>query len=478
MSAAEGVACGAAGALRGSVVGVDEEVLLRDGRGLPYANLDNAASTPPLREVMDAVQRFLPWYASVHRGSGTKSRFSTHAYDEAHATALRFVGADPREHVAIFGKNSTEALNKLSYRLALRADDVVIASALEHHSNDLPWRARCRVLRIACDARGRLDEDHARHLLRRHAGRVRLLAVTGGSNVTGHLPAIHSLATLAHAAGAQIAVDAAQLAPHRRIDMRPLADPAHLDYLALSGHKLYAPFGSGALIGRRDTFAAGEPELKGGGTVRAVSPEHVVWADAPDRDEAGSPNVVGAVAMAAAMRALEAIGFDRLARHEAALTERLLRGLAAIDGVQVHGETDPACAKERLGVVPFALRGVPHGLVAAILSAEHGIGVRNGCFCAHPYLAQLLGLSDDEARQVQARLAADDRRDVPGLVRVSFGLYNTAQEVDRLLLALRAIVRGEHARDYRLGAATGDWSVPEGLPPPAHACAAALDLSS
>jgi cysteine desulfurase / selenocysteine lyase len=422
------------------LVGADCAVSLADGRQRRYVNLDNAASTPPLRAVLDAVIDFMPWYSSVHRGAGHKSVVSTNRYEDARSTVARFVGADPREHVVIFGRNTTEAINKLSYRLSLAEGDIVLISQLEHHSNDLPWRARARVLRIRADSKGALDEEHAARLLCQHAGCVRLLAITGGSNVTGHMPDIHRLATLAHAAGARILVDAAQLAPHRRIEMGAIDDPGHIDYLALSGHKMYAPFGVGALIGRRDTFELGEPEMRGGGTIRFVSTDEVAWAAAPERDEAGTPNVVGAIALAAAIDALERTGMDAIAAHEATLTAHALRGLATIPGLRVYGDRDPCGAAQRLGVIPFDIEGVPHDQVAAHLSAEHAIGVRNGCFCAHPYLAHLLQLDDAERRAVQRRLAADDHRDSPGLVRISFGAGNTLGDVDALIAALQAIV--------------------------------------
>jgi len=428
-----------------SLVGADWAVPLANGRQRRYVNLDNAASTPPLRSVLDAVTDFMPWYSSVHRGAGYKSVVSTDRYERARTTVARFVGADLREHVVIFGRNTTEAIQKLSYRLALERSEIVLISQLEHHSNDLPWRARARVLRIRADAQGALDEEHAARLLREHAGCVRLLAVTGGSNVTGHMPDIHRLATLAHAAGARILVDAAQLAPHRRIEMGAIDDPGHIDYLALSGHKMYAPFGVGALIGRRDTFEQGEPEMRGGGTIRFVSTDEVDWAAAPERDEAGTPNVVGAIALAAAVDALESIGMDAIAAHEATLTAHALRGLVTVPGLRIYGDRDPRGAAQRLGVIPFEIVGVPHDEVAARLAAEHAIGVRNGCFCAHPYLAHLLRLGDADRRAVQRRLAVDDHHDTPGLVRISFGAGSTPDDVDALIAALQAIVKHTNA---------------------------------
>ena len=248
---------------RQRIVGLDARLPLLDGRLAPYIHLDNAASTPPLRDVVDAVQRFLPYYSSVHRGAGFKSRVSTAAYDEAHDVIARFVGADSSTNTVIFGKNTTEAINKLAWRYRLDPLSVVISTEMEHHSNDLPWRGRALVVRARVTAEGRLDEDDLDRLLERYRGRVALVAVSGASNVTGFIQPIHRLARKAHAVGARILVDAAQLAPHRQIVMRPDADPEHLDFVVLSAHKMYAPFGTGALIGRRDLFLDGAPEHQG-----------------------------------------------------------------------------------------------------------------------------------------------------------------------------------------------------------------------
>jgi selenocysteine lyase/cysteine desulfurase len=440
------------------VVGIDQHVPVLDGSLQRYINLDNAASTPVLGEVLDTVNQFMEWYSSVHRGTGFKSRVATQAYEDARAIVAQFVGANAGEHTVIFGKNTTEAINKLSYRLPLSPDDVVLVSQLEHHSNDLPWRARARVEHIGVDALGRLDEAHLDALLKEHAGRVKLVAVTGGSNVTGHIPDVHRLAVKAHAAGAQILVDCAQLAPHRAIDIGTLDDPAHLDYVTLSAHKMYAPFGTGALIGRRDTFERGEPEQRGGGTIEFVSLDDVAWAHGPDRDEAGTPNVVGAVALAAAIRAMQRTGMEAIARHEADLTAYALERLAQIDGLQIYGDADPAHAAQRLGVITFNLASRSHAFVAAVLSSEFGIGVRNGCFCAHPYLVRLLDLAPDDVRRLRGKMAAGDRRAMPGMVRISFGSYNTFEDVDAVVDALRKIARGEYRGTYVQDRASGEFA--------------------
>ena len=451
--------------LRSRIVGIDERVPLLDGSLATYVNLDNAASTPALTDVLEAVDRFMPYYSSVHRGTGFKSRLSTVAYDQAHETIAEFVGANTDTNAVIFGKNTTEAINKLSFRLPARPGAVVITTQLEHHSNDLPWRARFPVEHVRALPDGRLDEAHFDQLLAQHAGNIALVAVTGASNVSGFLQPIHRLARKAHAAGALILVDAAQLAPHRRVDMKADIDPEHLDFVTLSAHKMYAPFGTGALVGPKAVFMQGAPEYPGGGTVDVVTLDEVHWAGMPDRDEAGSPNVVGAVAMAAAARVLMDVGMDRVAAHEQALLAYATERLLAVPGVTIYGETDPARLHEKVGVIPFNMAGVSHFLLAAILGYEGGIGVRSGCFCAHPYVVHLLNLDSETASSWRTQLLDGDKSNMPGMVRMSFGCYSNREDVDRLVAMLERIARGEYTGDYLLDRQTGEYQ-PAGFEEP------------
>ncbi|UCG23324.1 MAG: aminotransferase class V-fold PLP-dependent enzyme [Chloroflexota bacterium] len=451
--------------LRSRIVGFDQQVPLLDGRLVRYVNLDNAASTPALRDVMEAVERFMPYYSSVHRGTGFKSRLSTVAYDQAHEVIARFVGANHETNTVIFGKNTTEAVNKLSYRLPIAEDSVVLSTQMEHHSNDLPWRRRAKVVHIMVTPEGRLDEEDFDRQLRRYAGQVALVAVTGASNVSGFIQPIHRLARKAHEAGALILVDAAQFAPHRQVDMKADDDPEHLDFVALSAHKMYAPFGTGALIGPNEVFLQSAPEYPGGGTVDVVTLDDVHWAGMPDRDEAGSPNVVGAVAMAAAAQVLMEIGMDKVADHEEKLIAYTLERLGRIPGVRVYGETNPARASEKVGAIPFNLEGVSHFLLAAILGYEGGIGVRSGCFCAHPYVVHLLQMEEAEASTWRQQMLQGDKSEMPGMVRASFGCYNGADDVDRLLEMIERVARGEFRGDYRLMRNTGEY-IPAGYQDP------------
>src|SRR5262249_43877644 len=234
-------------------------------------------------------------------------------------------------------------------------------------------------------------------------------------------------------------VDAAQLAPHRPISIGPAKDPEHLDYVAFSAHKMYAPFGVGVLVGSRRVFEEGDPDIVGGGTVDIVSLESAYWTDLPDREEAGTPDVVGVVALARAIRALEDVGWDAIIRHEAELTAAALEKLAAIPGVVLYGEADPFTAASRLGVIPFNVTGVPHALTAAILSNEWAVGVRSGCFCAHPYIKSILGVSESAAADLEKSILARDRRAVPGAVRASFGVCTTPADVEALAEAVEAV---------------------------------------
>jgi len=453
-----------ADALRTEVLGIDRQVPLLDGSTRPYVYLDNAASTPAFRGVQQKVDEFLGWYSSVHRGSGFKSLLSTRAYDHAREIVAEFVGADSQVHTVIFGKNTTEAINKLANRLEWQAGDIVLTTVMEHHSNDLPWRSKARLEYVSLQKDGSLDVDDLEQKLARFEGRVKLVAATGASNVSGFVPPIHEMAELAHRHGARILVDCAQLAPHRAVDMGPVDSPRHLDFVALSAHKMYAPYGTGALIGPREVFAQGEPDYRGGGTIDLVNLEEVHWSEPPERDEAGSPNVVGAVALASSIRILSGVGMDALADHEMELARYALRRLNSLAGVRIYGSSDPGRLEDRLGVIALQVEGVPHGKVAAILAFEGGIGVRNGCFCAHPYILHLLGVGEEEYAAFRRRVLAGDRSHLPGLVRVSLGCYNTTDEIDHLADMLERVARGEYQGDYVMDRTTGNY-LPHGYDP-------------
>jgi selenocysteine lyase/cysteine desulfurase len=325
--------------------------------------------------------------------------------------------------VVVLVRNTTDALNLLASAVPesgpARGGSVLYLD-IEHHANLVTWQRRGHVvLEAAPTIRETLSDLDAALA----ATPTALVAVTGASNVTGELLPIKRIARIAHRHGARVVVDAAQLAPHRRISLRE----SGVDYVAFSGHKLYAPYGAGALVGRRDWLDAAPAYLAGGGAVREVTTESTEWAAAPARHEAGTPNVLGAAALARACEILAAQGEASLSAHEEALRDRLINGLTRHPEVSVLRVW--ADSSDAIGVVAFMVRGFDAGLVAAYLSAEHAIGVRDGRFCAHPLLARL-GLGKD------------------GAVRASFGVGSTIADVDRLVAAIDQLVAAGPAWAY------------------------------
>ncbi|MEW2380958.1 aminotransferase class V-fold PLP-dependent enzyme [Micromonospora sp. NPDC047707] len=400
-----------------------------DVLGVPgQINLDYAATAPCARAAADAVAELLPWYASVHRGAGALSRRCTLAYERARQTVGDFVGARADDHV-VFTRNTTDALNLLAR--ALPPGATVVTFGGEHHANLLPWPRGSVRLPVPEDPAGAVRAlDAALGELRRGTTPDRdlpvLVAVTGASNVTGERWPVAELARVARRHRARIAVDAAQLAPHAPVDLHVL----DVDYLAVSGHKLYAPFGAGVLVGRADWLDAAPPYLAGGGATSHVgaATHDVRWATGPARHEAGTPNLLGAVALAAVCAALS--GADRAALHDAeqALLARLRDGIAALPHVvelRTFGPDAP-----RVGIASFVVAGRDSAEVAAHLAAHHDIGVRDGLFCAHPLARRLL----TEAA------GRSGRRDLPPTaLRASIGLGSTEEHVDALLAALATL---------------------------------------
>jgi selenocysteine lyase/cysteine desulfurase len=435
------------------LIGAGQVVPCLGGIERVAVELDQAASTQAHPSVADRVADFLPWYSSVHRGAGFRSRRATQAYEEARRAVLAFAGrAQDGPDVAILCRNTTEAINHLAYRLRLDHTDVVVTTVVEHHANLLPWGRVAERRYVECGVDGTFTSGDVIDALDAVPRPPALLAITGASNVTGWLPPIDAVIEAAHARGVPVLVDAAQLAPHR-----PL--PATADFLALSGHKLYAPFGSGALVGPRSLFETGDPFLAGGGAVDLVGLDEVIWTAPPDREEAGSPNVVGAVALHAAIDALTSIGWDAVAAHERALATRLHGGLRAIEGIRLLGPVGAGAATtETLPVAAFTLEGMHHALVASRLSAEYGIAVRHGCFCAHPYVVRLLGMDEADVDTYRREVLAGDHRGTPGAVRASAGLGTSGDDIEALLGAVADLADGAPPPvPYEQDAATGDY---------------------
>lgn len=419
-----------------TVVGADLEVPTLSGP-VTYANLDHAASTPALVAVKTAVDRALETYASVHRGAGYASRLTSAWYEQARAEVATFVGARADDTV-LFTRTTTDSWALLSKALPSRT--TVFVFGTEHHSTLLPW-GRFRTVRLPIpqtvdDAVALLDEA-----LAEHPSRHRLVVVSAASNVTGEIWPIELFTALAHGHGARVAVDAAQLSAHRTIDLRGW----DADYVAFSGHKTYAPYGAGVLAGRSDWLDAGTPYLFGGGATRSVTDDGTSWATGPARHEGGSPNVIGAIAIAAACATISA-NRAAIEAHEAALLAQLRDGLGEIDGLEllsIFGDDH-----DRVGVLAFTLEGWDSALVSQALAVEHGIGVRDGKFCAHLLVDELL----DDPWQERSATA----------VRVSLGLGSTAEGVERLVNGIRTLVEHGTAATWNRG--DQGWTI-EGTDP-------------
>jgi len=426
------------------VLGADVIVPLVTGGDVTYAALDYAASAPALQRVWDDVAAYAPYYGSVHRGAGYLSQLSTDLFENSRATVAEFLGCRAGDQV-VFTRSTTDSLNLLA--AALPADCQVFVFETEHHASLLPWRGA----RVTCLDAPRTPDQAVATLERALAGREphgpALVCVTGASNVTGELWPVKELAAAAHAHGARIVLDAAQLAPHHPVDIAGL----DVDWVAFSGHKLYAPFGSGVLAGRSDWLVEAEPYLAGGGASRKVTRRadggvDVEWHTTAARHEAGSPNVIGVHSIAAACKALTEAGFDRLVAREQRLVSRVREGLAEVPEVRVlslFGDDAP-----RVGVISFVVEGWNSSHFAAALSAEYGIGVRDGLFCAHPLVRTLLGSEPQEPGECGAPEAAPGEKSL-NAIRVSFGAGTPDEHIERFLGAVRELVSKGARWTYR-----------------------------
>ncbi len=382
---------------------------LENGHRLVY--LDNAATTQKPRRVLDAVIHYYSHHnANVHRGAYTLAVEATEAYEAARSTVAAFVNAWAREGV-VFTRGTTEAINLVAAswgRTNVKRGDTVVVTAMDHHSNIVPWQILCqekgatlRMVEITSD--GRVDlSDYGRALEKK----PKLVAFPYVSNSLGTVNPAAQLAKLAHAAGAVVLVDGAQSTPHLRVDVQAL----DCDFYALSGHKMLAPMGSGALVAKPELLEAMPPYHGGGEMIERVWDDRATWNKIPHKFEGGTPNVEAAVGLGAAIAYLEQIGMERVAEHEQSLARATVERLTQIEGVTVYGPPD-----HRAGVVPFTYGDIhPHDL-ATILDRD-GVCIRAGHHCTQPLMRRL---------------------GVPATARASFYIYNDVDDIDALVTALR-----------------------------------------
>lgn len=390
-----------------SAIRAEFPILGQSVNGRPLVYLDNAATTQKPLAVLDASRRYYEEInANIHRGAHYLARAATIAHEEARETVARHVHAEDSAEV-IFTAGTTDAINLVASILSLSPGDEVIVSALEHHSNIVPWQMLCergggKLRVIPCFDDGTLDQEAYRALL---SERTKVVAFNWISNAFGTVNPVREMTAAAKAVGALVLIDAAQAAPHLAIDVQALG----ADFLAFSGHKVYAPTGVGVLWGRRSVLDALPPWRGGGEMIKEVTFEKTTYNELPFKYEAGTPNIEGAISLAAALDFVRGIGLEAIGAHEKALIRAAAEGLSTLPGVRFYGPAD------RAGALSFALEGIHHYDLGTLID-QMGVAVRTGHHCCQPLMA---------------------RFGITGTTRASFALYNTMEEVEVLVESVR-----------------------------------------
>jgi cysteine desulfurase / selenocysteine lyase len=426
-------------------------VPLLNGTYSEFVNLDASASTLPFQEVCKKIDDFTRYYSNIHRGHGYLSKVASSQFDESRKIILDFVGASREKYMCIFGKNTSECINKLAYCFTsqtckCKSKNVILLTEMEHHSNILPWiKNQEKIVEfIKIDEFGFLDISDLKNKIDKYGDRISIISVTGGSNVTGIVNDLSEITKLSKSVGAMVCVDGAQLIPHRQMEMEKLG----IDFLCFSGHKMYSPFGLGCLIGPKEFFNDHIPCFSGGGEVELVvindisDKNTVLWKDNEERHEEGTQNIIGVIALSESIKILNRIGMENVKRHEDEMYKYAFDKASLIPNVNI---VSPHPSNEPLGILSFYIGGLHQGQVGAILDYEYGIGCRSGCLCASPYVKKLLGISDVFIDELINQIKSGDKRHISGVVRVSFSLYTTKLDIDKLCNALHNITQGNYS---------------------------------
>ncbi len=398
--------------------------------------LNNAATTPPFAETVAEVTEFLQTYGALHRGAGPYADKTSHAVAQAIQTIKDFLHVDAEQEL-LFTHNTSCAINVFARMLCLSKGDVVITSSIEHTSNNLPWRYNtdAEIVEVRTNASGALDMAHCEQLARQYYGRLKLIAITGASNLTGYIPDLRRLSDIAHRNDALLFIDAAQLAPHRRINMQRDG----IDALAFSAHKVYAPFGIGVLALPKNLLHQ-PPVDPAGGSIDMLSSYNLVWSPAEERHQSGTWNATGIIALAKSCDILTQ-NFTAIQEHEKKLVRYTAEALRAIPEITLYVDSQKSIAEDRIGTFAFNLSGYHHALVSAILDHEYHIETRAGTICNHRLVRRWLNISDSEQEMIEEKMKHGDRLASYGIVRASIGCHNTQQDIDALTNALKNIIQ-------------------------------------
>ncbi len=434
-------------------IGLDTRYPTADGMRKTRLHLDGAASPLACATALETVNKLLPHYSNSHSYVHSSAQISTNALAWAHKNVLTYLGADAETYASIFtGSGTTAAINRIARGLHHERPDrnIVLVSSMEHHANDLPHRQFNNdviYLPLVGDGAnmGAIDLNALEELCETNADQINYLAISSVSNVTGVQNPIREVCQIAHKYEILVVVDGAQSVAHGPTNLSDL----DVDFFVFSGHKVYTPASPGVLVAKRNLVANLLGQDLGGGSVSSVSfYDYELVDDETSKEESGTPNIVGAVALASVLSKLKEYGLENIQRKEETLMAELISALNNIDQIRVYA--DPSL--KRTGAVAFNHCDIDHGLLAAILNDYFAIAVRNECFCAHPYVSSLL---KDELWEI-------DLSDVPeqeqesfinrkrGMVRASLSLYNTSDDVSRLTNAIKAISRdlSTYAENY------------------------------
>ncbi len=423
-------------------VGLDTRYKVASGTELVRLHLDGAASPLPSQTAIDTMMELLPHYSNTHSYVHNSAQISTKALAWAHEQVLLFLNASPTVYTSVFtGAGTTAAINRVSRGLAIARPDkkIVLVSSMEHHANDLPHRSHnneVSYIPLVGEGanRGAIDLDAYRSLLEQYSGSVNYVAVSSVSNVTGILNPIDEMTSLAHLHGALILVDGAQSVAHRITNL----DRQDVDFFIFSGHKVYTPSSPGVLVAKKEVLTTLNGQDLGGGSVSSVSYfDYELIPSYPDREQSGTPNIIGAVALASVLNQLQHQPMSEVERHSASTISYLIEELKNLPKITIYGDN----SLDRTGAISFNHERIDHGLLAAILNDYYAIAVRNECFCAHPYVSELLKkelweIDLTDIKEEEHEFYVNRKR---GMVRVSISLYNTRADVDRLITALREI---------------------------------------
>lgn len=392
---------------------------------------DNGATTLIFKAIEEKINSLYPEYTYIELPNYNSAKI-TEMYNESREIVKEYLGADKERDISIDVKNATDGINIFANAIFQEdPNQIVLTTKMEHLANYLPYKEKLRTELIEVTPQGNIDLEDYKEKLELYKGKVKYVCVTAASNVTGIITPFYEMARLAHEYGARIFVDIVQLLQHRKFSMKPYNSPEHIDFVAFSAHKCYAGLDGGALIGPSEFFDKYKPLEFGASITKFVNSKSVIYDDSPGKYEAGYPDVLGTICMGTALKTINSIGINRICSIEKQLYWYLLKELKTIPNIKIYGIDSRAVG---IPFISFNIKNIPSGKIAEILGYDYGIELAGGKFGADIYVQTLLGFTDEEAyRQYSSGKKY-------GVVRVSLGFYNTFNEIDELINALKYIV--------------------------------------